>query len=185
MVTISTGLRTARIRALIARPFLAGGLPDFAWAALQLVRWWLVGLVHEPVVHDARVRHRGVRAENHLPGVDLLPLSGPRLADQAGPHAPRSAGRSPFDASRGLAATPRPAPASAPATSPGPASLRSTPARKTRTATRRPRVRWSAADPMPPPRPPSLNVATIAVAHERKEHPFPGSGSRVPCQANS
>ena len=58
---------------------LAEGLPDFARAALQVVRWWLVGLVHEPVVHDARERHRGVAAEYLLPGVDSLPFSGPRL----------------------------------------------------------------------------------------------------------
>ena len=55
---------------------------------------------------------------------------------------------------RARGSVPRPAPVAAPATSPGPASPRSTPARRTRTASRLRCPASPGGDPRPPPMPP-------------------------------
>src|SRR5450759_1297292 len=65
--------------------------------------------------------------------------------------------RTPPRPARARGPAPPPAPAAAPAPSPGPASPQSTPARRTRTASRRARARWPADGPMPPPRLPALH----------------------------
>jgi len=70
----------------------------------------------------------------------------------------------------------RPAPAAAPATSPGPASPPSTPARKTRTASRRAPVPRPAGGPTPPPTPPARHRqsrlhTSLADEHRYAKHP--------------